>query len=599
MWPGRHVKIEATNVPPAARNTMTDALQPTTEPNESENPVALVSSVLDDEELDLGGALNRLEKVSASFEQFAGHPQYQLGVTFLDASQSFFAALLRAQSAEFSNAFELMTHAHDGFEAIGHHGIAQASEGLRLYYAGVVAAQGVNLGAATERFKEAQQFLDKAGVYGQRFRPLIDHMAPDQLFLAGVAALLRQDSAAAKGLLEEAALKAEYVAHKYYSEADANRSLFLGLAQFHRAYFRLFESYNNLRMFKIDPIRVTDEGVTAARQARALLGEAELDNILRRRLFSMAGVLSALFDVIGPVSRVVASLLGDTALPAIDYDALTSRLREASDEGAQLGEQGAVFIQISDQMQTTLANVRRFHLARRTTAEARPSYSPVRLFAMMPFSEACADLEQALRNIFEDEPYCFQVILARDRTVKRSLFDNVKEHMKVVNGFLADITDLNPNVMLELGMTENDPLDRPVLILREKQGKEPPSDLKGRLYVEYSRPGGEQSERIVAIGRELRERLEAIDDIERLRSARQQRYLSSRYINRQLDQARLNMKPDEIERLQNQFRTVEELMQADAATIAQRAGFPPNLASLVARVFKAKIKKGSRSSPPA
>jgi hypothetical protein len=578
---------------------MTEALQPTTEPEDSGNPVALVLSVLDDDQLDPLGSYNRLEVVGANFQQFANHAHYEVGLTFLDATRSFFGALLRAQSADFSSALELMTRAHGGFEAIGHDALTHVSEGLRLYFAAVVDVQALNLGGATQRFKEAQQFLNEAGVYGQRFRPLIDHLAPDQLFLAAISALFRQDYAKAKALFEEAALKAEYVAHTYYSEADTTRSFFLGLAQLHRAYYRLFESYNNLRLFKIDPTRVMNDGVTAARQARTLLGEADLDNVVRKLLFSTAGVLSALFDVIGPVSRVVASLLAHAPLSDMDYDALALRLRDASDEAAQLGEQGVPFIQISDQMQTTLENVRRFHMARLTTAEAQPGYSPVRLFALMPFNEACADLEEALRSIFEDEPYCFQVILARDRTVTRNLFDNVKAHMKVVNAFVADITDLNPNVMLELGMTENDPLDRPVFILREKQGKEPPSDLKGRLYVEYTRPEGQQSERIVAITRELRERLEAIDDIERLRSVRQKRYLSSRYVHRQLDEARLNMKPDEIERLQRAFLTVEDLMQADAAIIGQRAGYSPKLAALIVRAFNAKTKRASRNSPPA
>lgn len=575
---------------------MTEALQLNTEPDGSRDPLDVVASVLDDEQLDVLGSYNRLEQVAAGFEQFAGHAQYEVGLALLDAARNFFGASLRvAQSADFRGALELMIRARDGFEAVGHEPLRQTSEGLRLYFAAIVDAQELNLGGATERFKEAQQFLDQAGVYGQRFRPLIDHLAPDQLFIAALSALLRQDYFKAKALFEEAAQKAEYVARTYYSAPQTSHSLFLGLAQLHRAYYRLFESYNNLRLFKIDHTRVMNEGVLAAAQARAMLGEADLDNALRRRLFGIAGVLAALFDVIGPVSRVVASLLAHTPLKELDYDTLALRLRDASDEAAQLGEQGTQFIQIADQMQTTLENVRRFHMARLTTTKAQPSYSPIRLFVLIPFNEACADLEEALRNIFEDEPYCFQIILARDRTVTRNLFDNVKAHMKVVNAFIADITDLNPNVMLELGMTENDALDRPVFILREKQGKEPPSDLKGRLYVEYTRPEGQQPDRITAITRELREQLESIDDIEQLRSVRQQRYLSSRYIRRQLDQARLSMKPEEIDQLQRAFLTVEDLMQADVAIVAQRAGYSAKLSGLIVRAFKGKTKKASRA----
>src|SRR5437764_723533 len=61
----------------------------------------------------------------------------------------------------------------------------------------------------------------------------------------------------------------------------------------------------------------------------------------------------------------------------------------------------------------------------------------VSLFVMIPFGPEYDVLEAALRQVFEDDPYNFQVILARDRTIRRNLFENVKAHMQMVHGFVA------------------------------------------------------------------------------------------------------------------------------------------------------------------
>ena len=53
--------------------------------------------------------------------------------------------------------------------------------------------------------------------------------------------------------------------------------------------------------------------------------------------------------------------------------------------------------------------------------------------------------------------------------------------MDMVDGFVADISDHNPNVMLELGMSENDSQKRPVFVLRRRGSPEPPHRLKGKV----------------------------------------------------------------------------------------------------------------------
>jgi hypothetical protein len=142
--------------------------------------------------------------------------------------------------------------------------------------------------------------------------------------------------------------------------------------------------------------------------------------------------------------------------------------------------------------------------------------------------------------------------------------------------------------MLELGMTENDPFDRPVFILRGTDGREAPTDLKGRLYLEYARPQGDRAARVAALAADLREKFNDIEDIARLRRARERRSLSSRYVTTQLGRARLAMKPDEIETLQRAFPTIEELVQSDPAAIANATGFDQELARKISQAFDTK-----------
>jgi tetratricopeptide (TPR) repeat protein len=214
--------------------------------------------------------------------------------------------------------------------------------------------------------------------------------------------------------------------------------------------------------------------------------------------------------------------------------------------------------------------------------------SPVRrtaqisLFVMMPYEDEYKLLEEALRQVFEDDPYDFQVILARDRTLHSSLFDNVKAHMRLVHGFVADVSDLNPNVMLELGITEVDAQERPVVILRRSGSEEPPADLRGRIYVKYNLPPKREADPVQWLAAQLREKFGDINAIEQLRQNRAVRYLSATHLHRKFGQ---RLAREETERLCKAFPTIEELEKADRGTIIQKTGLDECIAAMVEAAF--------------
>jgi hypothetical protein len=222
------------------------------------------------------------------------------------------------------------------------------------------------------------------------------------------------------------------------------------------------------------------------------------------------------------------------------------------------------------------------HLAEEVLPAQRTPH--VSLFVMMPFGSGYAVLEAALREVFEDDPYNFQVILARDRTLHRNLFENVKVHMQMVHGFVADVSDLNPNVMLELGITEDDAGRRPVVILRRQGSAEIPADLRGLLYIEYELPAASDSDRIAHLVALLRDKLRTIEAVDALRQHRTARYLSATYVQKRL--SRIQWTEAELDTLCKAFPTIEALEAADQAEIKARTGFDAIVVGVLATAFR-------------
>lgn len=111
----------------------------------------------------------------------------------------------------------------------------------------------------------------------------------------------------------------------------------------------------------------------------------------------------------------------------------------------------------------------------------------ITIFMMTPFSKDFEIVEKAVKEFFEKPPFCFEVLLARDYIHKDTMLDNLREHINQAHAFIAEITDPNPNVMLELGAALLKPDGRPIFAMRNKNAKalDLPADIRGLLYIEY------------------------------------------------------------------------------------------------------------------
>lgn len=110
----------------------------------------------------------------------------------------------------------------------------------------------------------------------------------------------------------------------------------------------------------------------------------------------------------------------------------------------------------------------------------------IRMFMITPFAAEYKPVEQAVRNVFEKAPYFFEVRLARDYYASDTLVENVKSHMNSSHCFMAEISELNENVMMEVGgiLMNGDP--RPIFALWDgKCAKKKPADFGDKLTINY------------------------------------------------------------------------------------------------------------------
>jgi molecular chaperone HtpG len=112
----------------------------------------------------------------------------------------------------------------------------------------------------------------------------------------------------------------------------------------------------------------------------------------------------------------------------------------------------------------------------------------VTCFVAMPFNRPEFDaVYTALEDILEDIPFLWNVIRADERVTDPRLWKNVDRLMATAHCFIAEASEHNPNVMIEIGRMEA--FQRPLLIIKREGAPDLPADLKERLFAHYSGTG--------------------------------------------------------------------------------------------------------------
>lgn len=199
-----------------------------------------------------------------------------------------------------------------------------------------------------------------------------------------------------------------------------------------------------------------------------------------------------------------------------------------------------------------------------------PDY--IRIFMITPFSSEFCSVEYALREVLESAPFFFQVRLARDYIHQGGMLVNdTRQHIAESHGFVADITGLNPNVMMELGAIFMRKDHRPVLVMRaEEDTSKIPADLGDKLRISYH----SNTDSVERISTSIRQKLInngtiIREDLNELIRKRKARYLS-RTLLKHLPH--LNLTNDDISNICGKYETVEELLKTSNDELRTRLG---------------------------
>lgn len=108
----------------------------------------------------------------------------------------------------------------------------------------------------------------------------------------------------------------------------------------------------------------------------------------------------------------------------------------------------------------------------------------VSCFVAMPFGSPTADrMYRCLESVLEDEPFFWSLFRADETVTDARLWKNVEQQMLRAHCFIAEVSDHNPNVMIEIGRMEA--MKRPLLLLRRVDAPVLPVDIRERLFCEY------------------------------------------------------------------------------------------------------------------
>jgi molecular chaperone HtpG len=178
-------------------------------------------------------------------------------------------------------------------------------------------------------------------------------------------------------------------------------------------------------------------------------------------------------------------------------------------------------------------------------------------FVAMPFRPETDAVYAALREVLEDVPFLWQVTRADAMSYEANRWENIKAHMQRAHCFVAEVSDGNLNVYLEVGRMEA--LDRPLALLKRDGSPELPVDLKGHLYVAY---GGE--------GPALVERLRAeLGKLKPFVEQKGERFLSETVL-RKCTEGQLG--DGALKKLAQAFETCDDFLAADAGEASRRLG---------------------------
>ncbi len=244
------------------------------------------------------------------------------------------------------------------------------------------------------------------------------------------------------------------------------------------------------------------------------------------------------------------------------YNDVIDLMLRLSEEGARLGGEAAA----------QAARVRELEGRQEGGSLARC----VTCFVAIPFRNESTALYVALCEVLEDAPFCWNVVRADAATHEPMLWANVRAHMAKAHCFVADVSDSNPNVLIEVGRMEA--LGRPLLLLKKDGAEEVPADLRGHICEGYGGYGDGLVERV----------REAIRKRPSFTEQKGEKFLSETLLRKSAGHL---LSAAVIQKLAEGFEACEDLLAVSPATAEQRHGIEAPLVEMAQKALRARLAK--------
>ena len=170
----------------------------------------------------------------------------------------------------------------------------------------------------------------------------------------------------------------------------------------------------------------------------------------------------------------------------------------------------------------------------------------------------------ALREVLELDPFYWQVVRADEKYHAENVPENVQAWMQRSHAYVVDISDCNPNVMMELGYMKWGVPDRPRILLCREGTQRNLSDLGGTIVIRYPNATGDHA--VEDVAEALRaEFVKNESALARLEDQRTAHYLSPLWLR---DEMGLDLTPAET--FNRAFPTMEALRDASAKDVTAK-----------------------------
>ena len=184
------------------------------------------------------------------------------------------------------------------------------------------------------------------------------------------------------------------------------------------------------------------------------------------------------------VLNVAHPLIMELASTELDPE----KVQTAADVLAHIAELHLPFNEAtSDTRPELIASMSRLlHLELGLQPEAStPVNGHARCFVAFPYAEEFSPVWEATRDLFQSSPYHWEVIRADHHMNGGDLFASMRDNIRMGSRFIADISGLNPNVLIELGMMLQQAPEGVLIMCDDETYSSVPTDLKGKVLLRY------------------------------------------------------------------------------------------------------------------